>query len=358
MSPEERTPIEAGVERMQAAIEQNQQRQQAMIEQWTERTGTGWPPSRRERRRLERELRRQASGEDWQKRSAGQGVVFLMAAAVLAYMAMAEPHLWWMVFIALALGLAGIKRLARYSKSQPTAKTNTATVTAGEAQKQSRPQPQAAHPESQPQPQSAPDPTLARIDELCERLLSEVRRGPDILRDVVRRPEETVRALKEGCHALAKREQELRALVTPEDDARLLRERERLTSRLQAERDEVTRQRLQGALDALDEQRKQRAELLVSAGRMDAERTRLAFTLENLYTQVIRVRSADASSAEVAGKGLRQSLDRLGGEIGALAEALESVHAQEPGLGPVSPVSEAPAPSGTEPGAERSKTRG
>jgi hypothetical protein len=91
---------------------------------------------------------------------------------------------------------------------------------------------------------------------------------------------------------------------------------------------------------------------------MDAERTRLAFTLENLYTQVIRVRSADASSAEVAGKGLRQSLDRLGGEIGALAEALESVHAQEPGLGPLSPVSPVSAPSDTEPGTEKSRTRG
>jgi hypothetical protein len=72
---------------------------------------------------------------------------------------------------------------------------------------------------------------------------------------------------------------------------------------------------------------------------MEAERTRLGYTLENLYTQVLRVRSADARSAEVAGTGLRQSVDRLGEEIGALAEALESVHASPGDPSAVSPIS-------------------
>jgi hypothetical protein len=367
MSPEERTPIEAGVQRMRVAMEQQQQRQQAMMEQWVQRSG--WPQSRKARRRLERQLRRGGYGEEWEKRSAGQGVVFLVAAAALAYMAMSGAVPWWIIFAAFWLAMSGIRRVARYSRQSEAkrAPNTTTTVASSEPQKQSEPMP--AQKVSEPEVQTPADPTLARIDDVCGRLLNEVRRGPEILRDVVRRPEETVKALRDGCHALAKREQELRSLVTPEDDARLLREREQLTKRLQAERDDVTRQRLQGALEALDDQRKQRSELMVSAGRMEAERTRLAFTLENLYTQVLRVRSADASSAEVAGKGLRQSLDRLGGEIGALAEALESVHSPEaegPEASPVLPPSvretrvgevvpeSASSPSGA---AEGSKTR-
>ncbi len=333
MSHDERDPIEASLERMQAAIARSQQRQQAMVEQWIQKTGS--LPSRRDRRRLERLLRRQAYREGRAQRSGPEGVVFLVVAAIVAYIALSGPdQRWWMIFIALGLGLAGMRRLARSSrKNELTRESEPSSVTPTEAEKTSR-----------PEARSEVDPSLARVDELCERLLSEVRRGPDILRDVVRRPEETVTALKEGCHALAKRERELRALVTPEDDARLLREREQLTKRLEAEQDEVTRQRLKGALDALDEQRKQRSELLTAASRMEAERTRLGYTLENLYTQVLRVRSADASSAEVAGKGLRQTLDRLGDEIGALAEALASVHAPETdssGATPISAPSEA-----------------
>jgi hypothetical protein len=93
---------------------------------------------------------------------------------------------------------------------------------------------------------------------------------------------------------------------------------------------------------ALDEQRKQRAELLIAASRMEAERTRLSYVLESLYTQVLRVRSADSASAQVAGQGLKKSLESLGDEVGALADALESVNRDEQLIAPVSSPSEAP----------------
>src|SRR5712692_2270916 len=206
MSDDERDPIEASLDRMQAAIARSQQRQQAMVEQWIQKTGS--LPSRRDRRRLERLVRRQAYREARAQRSGPQGVVFLVGAAIIAYIALSGPdQRWWMILIALGLGLAGMKRLARSSrKNEPTRESESASVTATEAAKTS-------HPEAR----SEVDPSLTRVDEMCERLLSEVRRGPDILRDVVRRPEETVTSLREGCHALAKRERELRALVTPED---------------------------------------------------------------------------------------------------------------------------------------------
>ncbi|HME91927.1 MAG TPA: hypothetical protein VKE49_10920 [Myxococcaceae bacterium] len=349
MSGEERQSIEAGLVRMQAAIARSRQRQQAMLEQWIEKGGAF--ASRREQRRFERQVRRQAYTERRRQRSGGAGAVYLVIAAVIAYIALSGPdERWWMLFIALGLALTGMKRLARsQKKSEPAQEAEQTPVVSTQAEK-AKPAVAAL---------SAADPSLARIDELCERLLSEVRRGPEVLRDVVRRPEETVKALKDGCHALAERERELRALITPEDDARLLREREQLLKRLEAERDEVTKQRLKGALDALEEQRKQRSELLTAASRMEAERTRLRYTLENLYTQVLRVRSADASSAEVAGNGLRQSVERLGDEIGALAEALESVHSpQSDSSGESAPPASVQAPISDPSGPEGQAPRG
>ena len=185
--------------------------------------------------------------------------------------------------------------------------------------------------------EASPEPTgvdarLARVDELCDQLLADIRSGPPVLREIVQRPEESVQALRDGVHALEHREREIRALARPEDDARLQSERESLQRRLAAEQDAVTRQRLGQALDALDQQRNQRASLLTAASRLEAERTRLLYTLEGLHTQVLAVRStAEAGQEEAAADRLRQSLETLSGEVSAVAGALESVQAVDAG---------------------------
>src|SRR5262249_11632235 len=163
-------------------------------------------------------------------------------------------------------------------------------------------------------------------------LLADIKSGPAVLQQVVQRPEQTVEALREGVHALERREREIRALARPEDDARLQSERESLQRRLSAEQDSVTRQRLGQALEALDQQRGQRASLLTAASRLEAERTRLLHTLEGLHPQVLAVRhTAEAGQEQVAADRLRESLDTLSGEVSAVAGALESVQAVDAG---------------------------
>src|SRR5205807_6996501 len=137
-------------------------------------------------------------------------------------------------------------------------------------------------------------------------------------------------ALRTTCRDLTRRERELRKFLSPEEDTRLVKEREALQKRIAGETDEVTRMRLASALAALDQQRDQRTELTHAAARFDAEHTRISYTLESLYTQVVRMRSADSSSADVAGAGLRRSLDMLSHEVNALADALESAYSGEP----------------------------
>jgi hypothetical protein len=63
-----------------------------------------------------------------------------------------------------------------------------------------------------------------------------------------------------------------------------------------------------------------------SANRLEAERTRLGYTLDGLYAQVMRLRTADAGSADLVDTGLRMSLDQLRDEMNALAEAVEQVN--------------------------------
>ena len=172
----------------------------------------------------------------------------------------------------------------------------------------------------------AQDPRDVRVDAISEKILQELRTSPESVREIFRKPEETVNALRDTCRDLTRRERDVRRFLSPEEDARLTREREALQRRVEAEGDEVTRQRLASALAALDQQRAQRQELARSASRFEAEHTRISYTLESLFTQVVRMRSSDAGSVDVAGAGLRRSLDMLSQDVNELADALEKVN--------------------------------
>src|SRR5207237_5692670 len=156
---------------------------------------------------------------------------------------------------------------------------------------------------------SAPgaDPRDVRVDAICDKILAELRTSPDAVKEIFRKPEETIAALRSTCRDLTRRERELRRFLSTEEDTRLTREREALSGRIERESDEVTKMRLASALAALDAQRDQRAELARSAARFDAEHTRISYTLESLYTQIVRMRSADSSSVDVAGAGRRRT---------------------------------------------------
>jgi hypothetical protein len=247
------------------------------------------------------------------------GWMFAVVALVMAGMAVLRANeLWWLIFVALGMGskaariLGRVQQQGRLQEGAPegTASREEAPRAATKAEA----------------PRQTEDPRTARVDALCDKLLAELRAGPAVLREVVHSPEQTVEALRKSCHELARRERELRALSTSEDERRLADEHAALASRVEAEKDAVVKGRLASALTVLGEQRSQRAELATAASRLEAEHTRLYYTLENLYTQVLRVRTADAASEDVAGAGLRHSVEQLGAEMEAVTEALEDAH--------------------------------
>ncbi|MFL5356601.1 hypothetical protein [Archangium sp.] len=312
------------------------------VEKWAEHVGSAaehisrkqqrkWE-RRRERQRLREErlaLKRQRLAE--QQANPFMGWVFALAALVLAGMAVTVPGKWWLIFVAFGMGssAAGILGQARRIERARLQEGAGQGTPAREEARDAVPVPPEAAPRREA-PRDSEDPRTARVNALCDKLLAELRAGPGVLRDVVHQPEQTVEGLRKSCHELARRERELRALSTPEDERRLEEEHRKLAARVASEPDAVVKERLEKTLGLLDEQRRQRAELTTSASRLEAEHMRLYYTLENLYTQVLRVRSADAASADVAGAGLRRSVEQLGLEMDAVAEALEEVHRDAP----------------------------
>ncbi|WPB76195.1 hypothetical protein KYC5002_45310 [Archangium violaceum] len=340
--------VEKGAERWAQGVEkwaerhaQGVERWAQGVEKWAEHMGSlgEGHQDKKERRKWERRMARERWKEEQRARRRQReleeanpmmGWVFALAAVVMTGMAIINIHtLWWLIFVALGMGAASAGILGRVHQ-----------LRLQDGQKQGLGEGQAAPEDAREEapegaaeaeaPRQEEDPRTARVNTLCDKLLAELRAGPGVLREVVHQPEQTVEGLRKSCHELARRERELRALSPPEEERRLEEERARLAARVESERDEVVKERLESALRLLDEQRKQRAELATAASRLEAEHMRLYYTLENLYTQVLRVRSADAAGADVAGAGLRRSVEQLGLEMDAVAEALEEVHRDAP----------------------------
>ena len=311
----------ARLSRLEQALTEGQERQAQAMEAWARKMGR--LPTKKEQRQWEKRWRKKAEHDvrrserqAWRaEREAGEedhrnpllGWIYALGALMMLLTALRFPRMWWLIFIAVFVfgRLAARQLLPRRGKQQEL--------------------PEAAPLLESTQVEAA-DPRMARVDALCDKLLTEVSSGPGVLREVVHAPEQTVEALRRSCHELARRERELRALSSPEDERRLADEHAMLAARVEAEQDAVVKERFAAALAVLDEQRNERAELATAAARLEAEHTRLYYTLEHLYTQVLRVRTADVASEDVAGAGLRHSVEQLGAEMEAVTEALEDVH--------------------------------
>ncbi|MBF5046224.1 hypothetical protein FGE12_27660 [Aggregicoccus sp. 17bor-14] len=325
------------LERLLQALDEGEQRQARVVEQWTRHAERHNARHRRRERRRRRERG---------VRDRGQGVVYLVVAVLLALFALTRlPQFWWMLFIVLGLGKKAAYHLTGTAGTDGL--EGLEDVDEVEAEAVPAPMKQRA---PAPPPPPAEDERPKRVDALCERLLQSFKSGPAVLQEVVQNPERTVEALRRGCHELLRREAELRALQSAEEVQRLDAERVALAARVEGAPDAVARERLAAALALLDQQREQRRELGTAADRLEAEYTRLYYTLENLHAQVLRARSADALAAESSAGELRASLEKLGDEVDAVADALEGVH-----RGDLQPISEPPPESG--PGGSRTRTR-
>src|SRR5207244_1176707 len=119
---------------------------------------------------------------------------------------------------------------------------------------------------------------------------AELRDSPERVREFLGGSALTIASLRQTSLDLLRRERALRA----ETSASLDEERAALQKRLAATSDAQIRASLDGALAAIDDTRKQNELIKLSADRLEAESTRLLYTLEGLAAQFARLRGAGA----------------------------------------------------------------
>lgn len=173
-------------------------------------------------------------------------------------------------------------------------------------------------------PSEARDEELLRTEAAIRELLEALQRAPSAVRGFVRDTELALEAISRGARALARRAASLRALEEGLSGERVEREHAELLSRRAATSDPDARRILEQAVAVSELKRHRVKELEAYAERISAERLRIRHAVEALHLDIERALAADlAQSADEAAR----SLGRLTDEIGAIADALESVSA-------------------------------
>ena len=212
------------------------------------------------------------------------------------------------------------------------------------ADKQDEPEERAAAPGAgeraiSPKEAAAPlDPRVARFNAVFERIDAQLALAPTLLREHLGPSAGGVRALRATCDSLLSREQSLRVEASPEALAQLDAEKKGLEARIASTDDAQIRSSLERAVAAIAEQQRQRQLLSRSADRLDAELTRLFWTLDGLAAQLLRLRSAGADAAQAPDAALTQSVLQLQTEIEAIADALEQVAQDDRAVAPANPA--------------------
>jgi carbonic anhydrase/acetyltransferase-like protein (isoleucine patch superfamily) len=200
-------------------------------------------------------------------------------------------------------------------------------------------------------PAPVQDPREARILAACERIETELRQAPEAARELLGASAETALGLRETCLGLLRRERTLRLESSPESLAFLDKEKAELHRRIMGTADVAVRQSLTQAVAAIEEQRRQRGLMHQSAERLDAELTRLMWTLDSMGAQLARLRAAGTEATSATDPEMLRSMQQLHDEIDAITEALEGVARGD--LQPVSPVDS----GGATPGGSRARER-
>jgi carbonic anhydrase/acetyltransferase-like protein (isoleucine patch superfamily) len=170
------------------------------------------------------------------------------------------------------------------------------------------------------------DPRAAQVRAVCDRLEQEYGRAPEPVRAMFGEARSTLSGLRRTCLDLLARERTLRAEASPEALARLDQEKAAIEARLAQANDEQVRRSLSGAVAAIAAQTEQRKLLQNNADRLDAELTRLIWTIDGMGTELVRVRSAGAELYQGSTSEIARSVQQLQDEIDNIAQALEELN--------------------------------
>ncbi len=158
-----------------------------------------------------------------------------------------------------------------------------------------------------------------------KRIERAVRESPEAIQRALSDTMEQVGAITDTIYEIAYKSQSLEQSLGPVDVAREQQEVDRLTQAVQREKDPYLREQYQATLETKQELLENIARIRNGLERWLAQLQRAATTLDNLYSQVLMIRSAEIRNLTEASDVVSQSLRQQVEELRSTSKAMDDV---------------------------------
>jgi hypothetical protein len=168
--------------------------------------------------------------------------------------------------------------------------------------------------------------TVEAAVDVQRRLNDEIRSSPPYLQESLRTIWAEVRTLGSRQLVLIRQKQSLEECLIRLNPETLKAQERDLAARRKQTSDVIAAQQYDQALEALRGQARNVEDLRINAERIDAQLQAVQHALENVYGQVLRIKTAETHVGETVAGELNTSLQGLSRQVSALSEAVDQVY--------------------------------
>ncbi|MBC8159799.1 MAG: hypothetical protein H7Z42_01155 [Roseiflexaceae bacterium] len=169
---------------------------------------------------------------------------------------------------------------------------------------------------------------MGLIDQSALAIRRSVDQSPAPLKNILTRVVDQARDLSGEAHSLSDKGQIIEQYLATVNQTALQKQIEALDIRLRSTQDTYTRNQLEETRLALTERQANASDLETYIGRISAQLQNIAASLDNVHAETVRLRTADAVSADSATSQVAQRLSDLRSDMDAFQRVLDTALTQ------------------------------
>lgn len=169
---------------------------------------------------------------------------------------------------------------------------------------------------------------IEAIERTAEEIGRSVAQAPGALGRLLAKVNDQARDLTQEAYALGDKGQIIETYMTSVNQSAIQKQIEALDIRLRSTQDTYTRDQLNETRQALVERQTNARDLDTYIGRINAQLQNIAANLDNVLAETVRLRTADAVSADAATSQVAQRLSDLKSDMDAFQRVLDTALTQ------------------------------
>lgn len=169
---------------------------------------------------------------------------------------------------------------------------------------------------------------METIEQTTQEIQRSVERSPGALAQLLGKVSNQARDLSQEANVLCDKGQTIEQYLAGVNATAIQKQIEALNIRLRSTNDQYTRDQLTETRQALLDRQENARDLETYVGRITAQLQNIAATLENVLAETVRLRTADAVSADVATSQTAQRLSDLKSDMDAFQRVLDTALTQ------------------------------